>query len=1100
MHLHNHTEYSLLDGAARVDGLARAAAEQEQRALAITDHGYMFGAYEFWDAAKNHGVKPIIGLEGYLTPGTHRTDTTRTHFAQGGKDDVSANGAYTHITLWSETTEGMHNLFRLASLASLEGQRPPFAKWPRSDRELLQRFSKGLIATTGCPSGEVQTKLRLGQYKEALQAAADFRDIFGPENYFVELMDHGLKIERRTREGLLQIARDLSIPLVATNDVHYTHESDASMHETMLCLNSGSNLSEPTYDEGGKRFAFSGTGYYLKSAAEMRHLFRELPEACDNTLLIAERCESEFEKSTGKYMPRFPVPEGESERSHFAAEVQEGLRRRYGANVPAEVQEQAEYEIGVIADKGYPSYFLVVADFITWAKDNGIRVGPGRGSGAGSMCAYAMGITDLDPLKHGLIFERFLNPERDSMPDFDIDFDERRREEVVRYVKRKYGRENVTQIVTYGTYKPKQSIKDSARALGYPFSFGDKLTKALPATQQGKDVPLAKLHDPEHPRYAEGSEFRALRESDPDVGKVHDLAQQLEGLTRQWGVHAAGVIMSSVPIMDVIPVHRRVDDGAIITQFDYPTCETLGLVKMDFLGLSNLTILSDALDNIERAGKGTVTLEDLPDDDEKTFRLLQRAETLGVFQLDSDGVRSLLKQMRPDTFADISATLALYRPGPMGMDSHTKYALRKAGRQPITPIHPELEEPLADILAETYGLIVYQESVMEIAQKVAGYSLGEADLLRRAMGKKKKDVLDKEYERFERGMRERGYSQAAILALWRTLLPFADYAFNKSHSAAYGLISYYTAYLKAHYPVEYMAALLTSVSADKDKLAFYLHECRRMGVSVLQPDVNESQSMFTAVGDVIRFGFAAISGVGQGLAQTIIAAREQEGPFESFEQFAHAMPVGAATKKSLDALIKAGAFDSLGHSRMGLSSVYEAIADEAKQLNRRAEHGEFTLFGDDEDFRVPVDIPEREWEKKERLAFERDVLGLYVSDHPLTGLEEMLSTYRDVQAVDLAAVVEKQGKSSKRQKQVTLSGLAATVERKTSRKGDAWGTVVLEDMTGQVKCLVFPKTFAKVQQFLVQDSLVIVQGKVSARDEEGAPELFVDDLVPMPEA
>lgn len=1094
VHLHNHTDFSLLDGAARVADLPRAAAEHGMPALAITDHGYLFGAYKFWQAARANGIKPIIGLEGYLSPGTHRTDRNRVRFAQGGGDDVSGGGAYTHITLWSETTAGMHNLFRLASLSSLEGQ---LGKWPRADRELLQLYGKGLIATTGCPSGEVQTRLRLGQYKEAVQAAADFRDIFGPENYFVELMDHDIAIEKRTRDDLLRLAKDLNLPLVATNDVHYTNEGDAHTHEAMLCTQSGSVLTDPTYDQGGKRFAFSGSGYYLKSAAEMRHLFRDLPEACDNTLAIAERCQSDFEPAVGKYMPHFPVPDGETERTYFVAEVQKGLHFRYGAVIPAEKQERANYEIEIICMKGYPGYFLVVADFIQWAKNNGIRVGPGRGSGAGSMCAYAMRITDLDPIDHGLLFERFLNPERDSLPDFDIDFDDRRREEVVRYVEGKYGPEYVTQIITYGTYKPKNSIKDAARVLGFPYSTGDKITKAMPATLQGKDVPLKQLFNEEHPRYAEGEEFRSLYKGDLDVSATHKLASGIEGITRQWGVHAAGVIMSSAPTMDVIPIHRRPADGTLITQFDYPACEDLGLVKMDFLGLKNLTILSDALANIERAGKGTVILEDLTFDDPKTFELLQRADTLGVFQLDGDGLRSLIKLMKPDIFADISATIALYRPGPMGMDSHTNYALRKNKRQPLTPIHAELEDVLQEVLSETYGLIVYQEQVMEIAQKVAGYTLGQADLLRRAMGKKKKEVLDKEYEHFERGMRQNGYSQDAILTLWRTLLPFADYAFNKSHSAAYGVVSYFTAYLKANYPVEYMASLLTSVGDKKDKLALYLNECRRMGISVLPPDINESQRVFTAVGDVIRFGFEAVSGLGGDLADTIVLTREQSGNFESFEQFVNAMPSTSITKKSLEALIKAGGFDSFGASRRGLTMVYEAIADEARKTNRRAEAGEFTLFG--AEFRVPVEIPTEEWPKKDLLAFERDMLGLYVSDHPLTGMEDQLALYRDVEAADLAAADEEEMSDPLgQQRVVTLSGLATAVERRVSKKGAEWGTLLLEDMTGQMPCLVFPKTYKDVQQFLVQDTVVIAQGKVSYRD--GGPQLFVDDLVPMPES
>ncbi|HEX8768258.1 MAG TPA: DNA polymerase III subunit alpha, partial [Jatrophihabitans sp.] len=574
---------------------------------------------------------------------------------------------------------------------------------------------------------------------------------------------------------------------------------------------------------------------------------------CDNTLLIAERCEISFDESTS-YMPRFPVPEGEDETSWFVKETERGLHARYPNGIPAEVRQRADFEVSVITQMGFPGYFLVVADFINWAKENGIRVGPGRGSGAGSMVAYAMRITDLDPLRHGLIFERFLNPDRVSMPDFDVDFDERRRGEVIRYVTDKYGDERVAQIVTYGTIKAKQAVKDAARVLGYPFAMGDRITKVMPPPVMGKDVPLSKIFDPGHSRYGEGGEFRSLYEADPEVKRVVDTAKGLEGLKRQWGVHAAGVIMSSEPLIDVIPIMRREADGAIITQFDYPCCESLGLIKMDFLGLRNLTILDDAVDNI-RANRGIdLVLEELSLDDKPTYELLTRGDTLGVFQLDGGPLRALLRSMRPDNFEDISAVIALYRPGPMGADSHNKYANRKNGREPVVPIHPELEAALAEILSDTYGLIIYQEQVIAIAQHLAGYTLGGADLLRRAMGKKKKSELDAQYEKFSAGMAANGYSAAAIKTLWDILVPFSDYAFNKAHSAAYGLLSYWTAYLKAHYPAEYMAALLTSVKDDKDKMAVYLAECRRMGIKVLPPCVNSSDANFTPVGNDIRFG------------------------------------------------------------------------------------------------------------------------------------------------------------------------------------------------------------------------------------------------------
>jgi DNA polymerase-3 subunit alpha len=916
VHLHVHSEYSMLDGAARVGDLFSGCQELGMPAIAVTDHGNTFGAYEFYKASKASGVKPIIGIEAYLTPKTHRSERKRVRWGDAKSnlssgDDVSGGGAFTHLTLWAENTGGMHNLFRLSSLASLEGY---FYK-PRMDRELLQTYAKGLIATTGCPSGEVQTYLRLGMYDDAVASAAEFRDLFGADNYYVELMDHGLTIENRVRADLLRIARDLKLPLVATNDLHYAHQSDAAAHEVLLCVQSGSTMAD------GNRFKFDGDSYYLKSPAEMRALFAELPQACDNTLAIAERCDVSFTEGNGTFMPRYPCPPGETEDSWFVKEVETGLARRYPNGIPDEVRAQAEFETQVIIAMGFPGYFLVVADFINWAKENGIRVGPGRGSGAGSMAAYAMRITDLDPLVHGLIFERFLNPDRVSMPDFDIDFDERRRGEVIRYVTEKYGDDRVSQIVTYGTIKAKQAVKDASRVLGYPFGVGERITKAMPSPVMGKDVPLAKLFDREHPRYGEGGEFRALYESDADVKTVVDTARDLEGLKRQWGVHAAGVIMSSEPLIDIIPIMRREQDGAIITQFDYPTCESLGLIKMDFLGLRNLTVLDDAVANITLNRGVDLVLEDLALDDAASYALLGRGDTLGVFQLDGGPMRSLLRLMRPDNFEDISAVLALYRPGPMGADSHTNYALRKNKRQEITPIHPELEEPLAEILGTTHGLIVYQEQVMAIAQRVAGYTLGQADLLRRAMGKKKKEILDAEFVPFRDGMRANGYGEAPIKALWDILVPFSDYAFNKAHTAAYGLVSYWTAYLKANFPAEFMAALLTSVADDKDKMAIYLGECRRMGIQVLPPDVNESAANFTPVGTDIRFGLTAVRNVGHNVVDGIVAAREDHGKAVNFHGFLDQVPLVVCNKRVIESLIKAGAFESMGHTRRALMSV-----------------------------------------------------------------------------------------------------------------------------------------------------------------------------------
>ena len=814
-------------------------------------------------------------------------------------------------------------------------------------------------------------------------------------------MDHGVDVERRTRADLLRLAKSLNLPLVATNDLHYTYPHDATAHEVLLCVQTGSTLADPT------RFKFDAADFYLKSPEEMRQLWRELPEACDNTLAIADRCDVEFVEAPGKFMPRFPVPEGEDETSWFVKEVERGLRSRYPQGISDEVRRQAAYETEVITSKGYAGYFLVVADFIGWSRTKGIRVGPGRGSGAGSMAAYAMGITDLDPLKHGLIFERFLNPERMSMPDFDVDFDERRRGEVIRYVSDKYGSDHVAQIVTYGTIKAKQAIKDSSRVLGYPFAMGERITKVMPPAVMGKDIPLGGIFDDKHPRYVEAGEFRALYESDAEraQGRRHRQGagkpQAAMGCPRGRRDHVLRAPASTTSRSCVASKTARSSRSSTTRP-----ARTLGLVKMDFLGLRNLTILDDALANIVRNGKDPVVLEDLPLDDKATYELLGRGDTLGVFQFDGGPMRSLLRLMRPDNFEDISAVGALYRPGPMGANSHTNYALRKTGQQPIVPIHPELAEPLAEILGATYGLIVYQEQVMSIAQQLAGYTLGKADLLRRAMGKKKREVLDAEYVAFAQGMRDRSYSDGAIKTLWDILVPFSDYAFNKAHSAAYGVVSYWTAYLKANHPSEYMAALLTSVRDDKDKTALYLSECRRMGIKVLPPDVNESEGDFTPVGTDIRFGLAAIRNVGGHVVDGVVEARHAQGRFAEFADFMDKVPVVVCNKRVIESLIKAGAFDSLGYARRALLAKHEEAVDAVVEIKRNEAIGQYDLFGsggDDEGERFTVEIPTlAEWDKQVRLGYEREMLGLYVSDHPLHGVEHVLANAVDTGIAALA--------------------------------------------------------------------------------------------------
>ena len=1068
-HLHVHTEYSMLDGAARVADLVAEVARQEMPAIAMTDHGNVFGAFDFYKQATNVGVKPIIGIEAYVAPES-RHEKKRVQWASGGDDDVSGGGAYTHMTILAENNQGLANLFRLSSLASLEG----YYYKPRMDRELLSRYADGLIATTGCPGGEIQTRLRIGNYREALRAASDYRDIFGANNFYLEVMDHGIDIENRVRTDLLKLGKELKLPLLATNDLHYTFAEDGAAHEALLCVQSGSTLADP------KRFKFDNHEFYVKTAAQMREIFKDIPESCDNTLLVAERCNVTLREGEN-LLPRFEVPQGESEESWLRKLSHEGLISRLGDRVTPTHLQRLDYELDVMIKMGFPGYFLVVADLCSHARTVGIRVGPGRGSAAGSLVAYALGITGLDPLEHGLLFERFLNPERISMPDIDLDFDERRRSEMIRYATEKYGDDRVAQIITYGTIKSKQALKDATRVLGYPYAIGEKLTKALPPSVMGKDITLGGVFDKDDSRHGEAGEFRTLYETDVDSKRVVDLARGLEGLKRQWGVHAAGVILSREPLLDVIPIHRREADGAIITQFDMGACEATGLLKMDFLGLRNLSVLDDALANIKLNLNVDVVLEDLPLSDKKTFELLSRGDTLGVFQLDGGPMRALLRSMSPDSFADISAVIALYRPGPMGENAHNNYADRKNGRKPVEAIHPELREPLAEILGDTYGLIVYQEQVMAIAQKVAGFSLGRADLLRKAMGKKNKEILDKEYIPFEAGMKSNGFGDAAIKRLWEVLIPFSDYAFNRAHSAGYGVVSFWTAYLKANYPTEYMAALLTSVRDDKDKSALYLSECRRMGISVLPPDVNESNSEYTPRGKDIRFGLAAIRNVGEGVVASIKSARESKGAFTSFGDFLAKVDAQVCNKKTIESLIKAGAFDDLGHHRKSLVAVHLTAIDAVIESKRAEAIGQFDLFGDEGGSQMSgleIEIPEGEWDKATLLSFEREMLGLYVSDHPLLGVEHILRSNTDM---SISALLDDGGVQ---EGFVTIGGLITGISRKVSRQGSSWAIVTIEDLEGALEVLFFANTYNQYALTLIEDRVVTIRGRVDRREDQ----------------
>ncbi|MFL6295181.1 MAG: DNA polymerase III subunit alpha, partial [Actinomycetes bacterium] len=873
------------------------------------------------------------------------------------------------------------------------------------------------------------------------------------------------------KADLLRLAKDLDLPLVATNDLHYTYAGDAQAHAVLLCVQSGSTLADP------KRFRFEADEFYLKTPEQMRQVWRDLPQACDNTLAIAERCEVAFAEGAN-LMPRFPVPPGESEDSWLVKEVEAGLARRFRGNVPQEHRERAAFELGVIAQMGYPGYFLVVADLCRHARENGIRVGPGRGSATGAVIAWALGITELDPIEHKLVFERFLNPERISMPDIDLDFDERRRGDMIRYATEKYGADHVAQIVTFSTIKAKQAIRDSARVLGFPYKLGDDLAKAMPPPVLGKERSLEEA-------FKLSAELRTARDNDPDARQVLATAAGLEGLRRQWGVHAAAVVISRDPLVEQVPIMKREADGAIITQYEMNGVAKLGLLKMDFLGLRNLTVLDDTLAHLR--AKGTeLDLTALPTDDPATFRMLQAGDSDGVFQMESEGMRRLLRQLRPDRFEDIVAMNALYRPGPM--EEIPKYIEGKRDPRQVKYLHPLMEE----ITADTHGVLVYQEQIITLLQKVAGYTAGEADLVRKAIGKKIESLMRREEPRFLAGCRDKGLSDDQAQTLWRLIQPFAGYSFNRAHAAGYAQVTWQTAYLKAHHPVEYMAALLTSVKDDKDARPKYLGSCRRMGITVLPPDVNESDSDFTpADGKAIRYGLSAVRNVGEQVVEAIIAARREKGRLTDFFDFCDKVEIGVLNKRVIESLIKAGAFDSLGLPRRGLFEVHEVAVDRVTARKRAEAAGQFSLFGglgDGEDV-ITEPLPpvgREEWDKSQRLAFEKEMLGQYVSDHPLLGLEHVLQRSADTQ---LSSLTERSDGAV-----VTVAGILAKLTKKFTKRGEVYIVADLEDLDGGAECIFFPQVYTQHQGVLVQDAVVVVKARVDARDD--TPKLVAIEVKP----
>jgi DNA polymerase III subunit alpha len=1054
VHLHVHTEYSMLDGASRVDALFDKVLQDGQPAVAITDHGVLFGLADFFRTGQQKGVKPILGSELYQAIGSRHDQQL------GGSDGRQRNY---HLTALAADDTGYRNLVKLSTQAYLDGY------WykPRVDKELLARHSEGMVVLSGCLGSEVNQHLLKDDLEGARSALSDFKDIYTSERFFVELMDHGIPEQRRTFPLLEQLAGELGLRTVITNDSHYTEQEDAGAHDALLCIQTGSKISDTD------RFRFSGPDYYVKTAAQMRAQYPDHRHALDATLDIAEMCDASIEFGLD-LLPAFPCPDGMTEGEFLRHKVWQGARRQYGDPVPSEVAERIEYELSVIEQMGFPAYFLIVADLCEYARSAGIRVGPGRGSAGGSVVAFCTQITKVDPIRYGLIFERFLNPSRLEMPDIDIDFDDRRRGEMIRYAASRYGDDRVAQVVTFGTIKAKSAIRDAARVLDEPFAVGDTLCKMMPPPVQGREAPLAEA-------YEKSTELRAARE-DPTYRTVLETAEKLEGLKRQHGIHAAAVIIGGAPLTDVVPL-LRTENGEVVTQYEMGAAEGIGLLKMDFLGLRNLTVLSDAERHV-LANRGiSVDLDDpqlLGDmDDPVTYEMLATGATLGVFQLDSTGMQSLVRKLKPTRFEDISALLALYRPGPLSMDMHLTYANRKNGLEPVSFDHVDLEP----VLGETHGVIVFQEQVMRIATDLCGFTMAEADALRKAVGKKKRALMEAQKAQFVSGGASNGYEKRFIESLWDLIEKFAEYGFNKSHTVAYGVISYQTAYLKAHYPVEYMAALLTSVKNHKDNKPLYLNECRRLGIPVLPPDVNESGVDFTPRGDEILFGLSAVRGVGEGIVEQIVAAREEHGRFEDFRDFCAKVETGVLNKRTLENLILAGAFAPMGHPRKGLLATYELVVDAALTRKRAEAAGQFSLFdapvgGSDEGLLEHDDAPEipaEEFDKSALLRFEREMLGLYVSDHPLFGTERVLEQHTDTTCAELR---DKQDGDA-----VTVAGVLTALTKKFTRKGDTYLVATLEDLTGQVEVVFWPNTYRAAHEVLVEDGVLVITGRLEVRDE-----------------
>ena len=1051
VHLHNHTAYSLLDGAGRISDEVARAVELGMPALAITDHGVMYGAVEFYRACKKADIKPIIGCEVYVAP--------RTRFDKESRVDAAPY----HLILLVKNDTGYRNLCKLVSMASLEG----FYYHPRVDRDLLWEYHEGLIAMSACLGGEVPRRLMQDDMEAAREAAMWYQGLFG-EDYYFELQNHGIPEQFKVNEGLRALSRELGIKLVATNDNHYVRAEDADVQDVMLCIQTGKTL------DAEDRMRFSEREYYFKSYDEMLRMLPEDAEALDETVRVAEKCQFDFTLGHN-YMPNFDTPAGMDDKQYLRQLCEEGVGRRY-PNADETVYERLDYELGIIDQMGYNTYFLIVWDFVNYAKSNDIFVGPGRGSAAGSIVSYLLGITDIDPLKYQLLFERFLNPERVSMPDIDIDFCYERRGEVIDYVSRRYGADHVTQIITFGSMLAKGAVRDVGRVLNVPLTVVNKVAKLIP-NELGMTIDKA---------IAASDELRGLIDEDADIARMIRMAKSLEGLPRNAGTHAAGVVISADPVDHYLPLQRTKDD-AVITQYPKDDVEAIGLLKMDFLGLRTLTVVNKTIESVKARYGVTIDFSQIPDDDPETYAMLSNGDSIGVFQMEGSGLRAILKELQPNDLEDVIALVALYRPGPLGSGMVEDFIARKHGEQEITYLDPKLEP----ILNTTYGVILYQEQVMQIASRLSGFTLGEADMLRRAMGKKKPEIIAEYKTQFIDGAVKGGTSAETAQKIFELIEYFAGYGFNKSHSAAYGLLAFQTAWLKCHYPKEFMAETLNSFIDRLDKVTFYINECRRLGIPVLPPDINASGTNFTATDEGIRFGMGAIKGVGQHPVNLICEARA-EAPFTSFEDFCTRAEIGGTlNKRVLENLIKCGAFDSLGQGTRGLLAVLDDAVGQAQQLQKARNSNQLSLF----DFveapslnEVRVDIPDMDdFAKEERLRFEKELLGIYVSGHPLEDYEAQI---RRIASCTLGEIGENFDNVT-----VTVCGILSGIRMQTTKKGDLMAYAQLGDLEGDVDLLIFPRTLPQVRSLLEENQVCTVTGRVNIGDDE--KKIFVETIEPL---